>query len=112
MLRYTGNPVLADIGRYLCDRIKTHFKNKSLPISLKYLDPTYTIRACPANATDAIYCNLLGQHAVHAAFAGYTNVSVGLINNCYAYLPIPEVIKETGNIDPRGRRYWISIYLF
>ena len=31
--------------------------------------------------------------AVHAAFAGYTGLTVGLVNTHYVYLPIPVVIS-------------------
>lgn len=35
----------------------------------RYIDPTYMIRAVPANAFDSIYCSVLAQMAVHAALA-------------------------------------------
>lgn len=31
---------------------------------VKYIDPTYMIRACRANASDGILCTVLGQNAV------------------------------------------------
>jgi hypothetical protein len=31
---------------------------------VKYIDPTYMVRACRANASDAILCTVLGQNAV------------------------------------------------
>ena len=36
---------------------------------------------------------MLAHNAVHAAFAGYTGVTVGLVNTHYVYLPIPVVIQ-------------------
>jgi 6-phosphofructokinase len=36
---------------------------------------------------------VLAHNAVHAAFAGYTGVTVGLVNTHYVYLPIPVVIQ-------------------
>jgi 6-phosphofructokinase 1 len=65
-----------------------------LGVDVKYIDPTYMVRACPTNASDAIYCSILGQNAVHAAFAGYSGATVGLCNGHYVYLPIPPVIKS------------------
>lgn len=41
-------------------------------------------------------CNdvqILGQGAVHGAFAGYTGFTVGLVNTHYVYLPIPVIIQ-------------------
>lgn len=35
-----------------------------LPADVKYIDPTYMIRACRANASDGILCAVLGQNAV------------------------------------------------
>lgn len=37
---------------------------------IKYIDPTYMIRAIPTTTNDRVYCKVLGQGAVHAAFAG------------------------------------------
>ncbi len=37
---------------------------------LKYIDPTYMIRAITTTSTDRIYCKILAHNAVHAAFAG------------------------------------------
>ena len=58
-----------------------------------YIDPTYMIRAIPTNTQDHIYCTVLGQSAVHGAFAGFTGFTVGLVNTHYTYLPIPAIIQ-------------------
>lgn len=39
-----------------------------LPADVKYIDPTYMIRACRANASDGILCTVLGQNAVSITF--------------------------------------------
>ena len=39
---------------------------------------------------------VLGQGAVHGAFAGYTGFTVGLVNTHYVYLPIPVIIQVRG----------------
>ena len=36
---------------------------------------------------------VLGQGAVHGAFAGFTGFTVGLVNTHYVYLPIPVIIQ-------------------
>ncbi len=51
------------------------------------------IRAIPPTTNDRIYCKVLGQGAVHGAFAGFTGCTVGLVNTHYVYLPIPVIIQ-------------------
>jgi 6-phosphofructokinase 1 len=52
----SGNPVLPDIGDILKKEIKEFGKENGVDITLKYLDPTYMIRGCPANTFDINYC--------------------------------------------------------
>lgn len=47
---------------------------------------------------------VLGQGAVHGAFAGFTGFTVGLVNTHYVYLPIPVIIQDTRKVDPKVRR--------
>lgn len=98
----SGNIKLADIGIFLRDFIKKHFKKIGMELNLRYIDPSYIIRSVPANAHDSIYCNVLGQNAVHAAMAGKTNMLVGRWNNIYTHVPIPVAISERKVIDPKG----------
>ena len=74
----SGNPVLSDVGSLLRTSIVDYFHGK-MPISIKYIDPSYIIRSVPANANDRVYCGFLGQHAVHAAMAGRTEMVVAKI---------------------------------
>ncbi|GFH19680.1 PFK domain-containing protein, partial [Haematococcus lacustris] len=98
----SGNPILADIGPFLRSGFKKYFKGEA---DIKYIDPTYMIRAIPTTANDRVYCTVLGQGAVHAAFAGYTDITVGLINTHYVYLPISTVIQAPRRVNPKGRRW-------
>jgi len=66
----SGNRKLNDIGRFLGDKLIEHNKALKRPVNLKYIDPSYIIRAMPASPTDAIFCRRLGENAVHAALAG------------------------------------------
>jgi len=43
---------------------KKYFKEVGVHADLKYIDPTYMIRAIRANASDGILCTVLGQNAV------------------------------------------------
>ncbi len=65
-----------DIGRFLKDKVAAYFSEKGRKkVDLKYIDPTYMIRAVETNTSDKIYCYVLAQGAVHAAFAGKTATS-------------------------------------
>ncbi len=70
---------------------------------IKYIDPSYIIRSIPTTSNDRIYCKILAHNAVHAAFAGYTGITVGLVNTHYCYLPIPVVIQAPRRVGERGR---------
>ncbi|KAM7511330.1 hypothetical protein LguiB_010205 [Lonicera macranthoides] len=101
----SGNVIFADFGVHFQQQIKRHFKEINVPADLKYIDPTYMIRACRANASDAKLCTVLGQNAVHGAFAGYSGITVGICNTHYVYLPIPEVIASPRYVDPNSRMW-------
>lgn len=62
-------------------------------------------RSIPTTSNDRIYCKILAHNAVHAAFAGYTGITVGLVNTHYVYLPIPVIIQAPRRVDPRGKMW-------
>jgi len=97
-----GNLKLVDVGTYLRDRIQKYFDEKKIEINLKYIDPSYMIRSAPANPADSIYCERLGNAAVHAAMAGKTKLIIGLVNNEFVHLPISAVISSRNKVDPEG----------
>jgi 6-phosphofructokinase 1 len=97
-----GNLKMADVGTYLRDRILKHFEEQKMEINLKYIDPSYAIRSAPANPNDSIYCERLGNAAVHAAMAGKTKLIIGLVNNEFVHLPIKAVISHRNHVDPEG----------
>jgi 6-phosphofructokinase 1 len=97
-----GNLKMADVGTYLRDRITKYFDEKKIEINLKYIDPSYIIRSAPANPADSIYCERLGNAAVHAAMAGKTKLIIGLVNNEFVHLPIKAVIASRNHVDPEG----------
>ncbi|KAI3902735.1 hypothetical protein MKW92_051608 [Papaver armeniacum] len=100
-----GNFMFKDIGVHIRQETKKFFKDTGAPADMKYIDPTYMIRACRANASDGILCTVLGQNAVHGAFAGYSGITVGICNTHYVYLPIPEVISYPKQVDPNSRMW-------
>lgn len=84
----SGNVLKKDIGEFLRKRITDHFKEIGRIASVKYFDPSYTIRSVPAKGTDAIRCYLLARNAVHAAMAGRTDCVVGNQDDYYTLVPI------------------------
>lgn len=98
----SGNRKLGDIGVYLRDRIAAHFAREQREITLKYIDPSYIIRAAPANPTDAIYCARLGANAVHAAMAGRTACLVGLVNHRLVHVPIALATQHRNRVHPES----------
>jgi 6-phosphofructokinase 1 len=99
----SGNVRYGDIGVYLRDRIKAHFKKIGREISLKYIDPSYLIRSVPATAHDSAFCLLLGQNAVHAGMSGKTNMVVGYWKGDFTHVPILSAVSKKKRIDPDGR---------
>ncbi len=104
----SGNIKLADIGLYLRDAISEYFKGKNIPVSVKYIDPSYLIRSAPANPNDSFFCALLGQYAVHAGMAGKTDMIVGQWNNIFTHVPIGVVTSKRNQINPHSR-LWFNV---
>lgn len=105
----SGNKLLQDVGLWISQRIKDHFsKQRKMTINLKYIDPTYMIRAIPSNASDNVYCTLLAQSAVHGAMAGYTGFTVGPVNGRHAYIPFHR-INEQQNMVVITDRMWARL---
>ncbi|XP_010688378.2 ATP-dependent 6-phosphofructokinase 6 [Beta vulgaris subsp. vulgaris] len=94
----SGNKVFKDVGLWLSHMIKEHFAKTKLNITLKYIDPTYMIRAVPANASDNVYCTILAQSAIHGAMAGYTGYTVGPVNGRQCYIPFYRIIEKPNKV--------------
>ncbi|MBN2688794.1 MAG: ATP-dependent 6-phosphofructokinase [Deltaproteobacteria bacterium] len=103
----SGNVRLNDIGVLMKDRIEHYFARTDTEINLKYIDPSYTIRSVASNASDSLYCAVLGQCAVHAGMAGKTGMVVGLYRNEYVHLPIRAVTTRK-KVDPDGN-LWMRV---
>ncbi len=104
----SGNKKLADIGVFLKEKIIAHFSEIGLEMTLKYIDPSYTIRSQPANPHDTTFCLSLGQNAAHAGMAGRTNMVVGFWNHQFVHVPIKLATSSRKKIDPVGR-LWSSV---
>jgi 6-phosphofructokinase 1 len=104
----SGNRKLGDIGVFLKEAISSHFRAKDLAVSVKYVDPSYTIRSAPATADDSVFCFQLAEHAVHAAMAGRTGMVVGLWNGRFVHVPVEKSVSARKQIDPCGS-LWQSV---
>jgi 6-phosphofructokinase 1 len=116
----TGDGEKKDIGEYLKRRISQHFKKTGRESSVKYFDPSYTIRSVPARGTDAIKCYMLARSAVHAAMAGRTNCVVGNQEDWYTLVPIKLATIERQRValnsdlwhavlDATGQNYYFGL---
>ncbi|MBQ0052598.1 MAG: ATP-dependent 6-phosphofructokinase [Treponema sp.] len=98
----SGNKKLSDIGVYLCNKINEYFANKNIHVNLKYVDPSYQVRSSVTTANDSIYCERLGNNAVHAAMAGKTKCVVGLVHDKFVIIPTTMVTRKRNMVDPEG----------
>ncbi len=99
----SGNVRLGDVGLYLKEQINAHFKNIGIDITLKYIDPSYTIRSVRANPYDSYFCLNLGHNAAHAGMGGLTNMLIGYWNGQFTHVPISLAVSARKRIHPSGR---------
>ena len=104
----SGNIKLKDIGIFLKDKIASYFMSKNMDVSLKFIDPSYTIRSLPANASDAVFCSFLGRDAVHAGMAGKTELLIGRWNNYFVHLPMSASAGKRKQVNPK-EKLWLSV---
>ncbi len=104
----SGNKKLGDIGLFLETTITEYFEKRNLPITVKYIDPSYIIRSAPATPDDSVLCFQLAENAVHAAISGRTGMVVGIWNAHFVHIPIQLSIRERKKIDPSGL-LWQSV---
>jgi len=84
----SGNEKMGDVGPFLKGAIEAHFKKASKMVSIKYFDPSYSVRSVPANSDDSIFCWNLSRQAVYGAMAGYTEFCVGFWHGYSTYVPL------------------------
>jgi 6-phosphofructokinase 1 len=104
----SGNRKLADIGKFLERAITDHFRERKLPISVKYFDPSYYIRSCPANTVDSLLCEQLARRAAHAAMAGKTDVLIGLAHMEFVHVPLGLSVGQKKRLSPESD-WWTSV---
>lgn len=95
----SGNKKLPDIGTFLVKEIKKYFSTKPYEVNVKYIDPSYIIRAAPANPNDSIYCYRLGNMAVHAAMSGRTEVLISRLHHQFVHIPISLAVSRRNVVN-------------
>jgi 6-phosphofructokinase 1 len=104
----SGNRRLGDIGAFLKKRITEHFAGRQIPVQVRYFDPSYHIRSCPANTVDSLLCEQLARNAVHAAMAGKTDVMIGLWHGDFIHVPLAATIGQSKRLSPESE-WWSSV---
>jgi 6-phosphofructokinase 1 len=106
----SGNPAFLDVGAWLKAELRAWWAEEHAGelLTVKYIDPTYMIRAVPANAADSLYCTLLAHSAIHGAMPGYTWFVPGPINGNYGYIPVEEEAEARNPVDTRDHKWaWV-----
>lgn len=104
----SGNAKLEDIGHFLRDAITAHFKARGVEMIMRYFDPSYQIRGCPANTEDSLICDRMGRHAVHAAMSGRTGLVVSYLNGQFVHVPIDLIAAGGKRLDLDGE-LWSAV---
>jgi len=109
----SGNKLFDDIGPWLAENLKKKLSERldgktkhGDSVYIKYVDPSYMIRAVPPNTADNVYCTQLAHNAVHGAMTGYTNFVVGSLNTRECYVPIPVLANKRNIIDTENQSLW------
>jgi 6-phosphofructokinase 1 len=103
----SGNQIYEDVGIYLRDRFKDHFKETGFKGQVRYIDPSYTVRSLPVTAGDSIFCQNLSHHAVHAAMSGRTQMIIATCHRIFCHIPLDAVVVGRQFVDPHGP-LWLS----
>ncbi|MFW5887957.1 MAG: ATP-dependent 6-phosphofructokinase [Bacteriovoracia bacterium] len=104
----SGNIKLKDIGRFISDNIKVHFKKEKTPLDVKYIDPSYMIRSAPAYPTDSVFTGYLAHYAGDAAMSGKTGLAVGYWKGNYTHLTLSMATSQR-NIISMESELWRSV---
>jgi 6-phosphofructokinase 1 len=104
----SGNPTLGDIGAFLKKQITEHFAERKLPINVRYFDPSYSIRSCPASPYDSLLCEQFARSAVHAAMAGKTDVLIGLHHGDFIHVPLAASVGQKKRMSPEDE-WWSAV---
>jgi 6-phosphofructokinase 1 len=100
----SGNKKLGDIGTYMRDLVTSWMKKHPTANigTVKLIDPSYMIRAVPANTSDASFCVHLATLAVHEAFRGTTDAIIVNWYRNFTVIPIKLATSLRKVVDLHG----------
>ncbi len=104
----SGNIKLKDVGVFLKENVADYFTKREIPVSIKYIDPSYIVRSLPATPADSMYCLQLAHNAVHAAMSGRTGMLVGYWHSSFTHIPIEAAVSKRKMLDTEGD-LWLSV---
>ncbi len=104
----SGNTKLGDIGIFLKEKLKDYLGSRNISTSIKYLDPSYSIRSRAPTPNDSIFCSQLAQMAVHAGMTGRTGLVTGYSNGQFVHLPLELAVLKRKRIDLHSQ-LWYSV---
>ena len=104
----SGNTRLGDVGIYLRDCIVNHFHTRGRDVTLKYIDPSYTIRSVPASPSDSVFCWNMARNAVHAAMAGNTEMIIGRWHGRFVHVPMQLATRGRKQVEVH-EDLWMSV---
>lgn len=104
----SGNRRLGDIGLFLKQQITDHVAQRRLPVNVRYFDPSYHIRSCPASTVDSLLCEQFARNAAHAAMAGKTDVLIGQMHSEFVHVPLPVSVGQKKRLEPESD-WWTSV---
>ena len=94
----SGNAKLGDVGPALKATLQ-----RALPhASVRYIDPSYMIRATTARGADAMYCARLAEDAVHAAMSGRAELLIGRWGGAHVHVPFKLLKGRSKRLDLDG----------
>jgi 6-phosphofructokinase 1 len=104
----SGNRRLGDVGTFLKEQINHHFRRREMHVDVKYFDPSYHIRSCPASVVDSLLCEEFARNAAHAGMAGKTDLLIGLAHSQFIHVPLSASIGQSRRLSPE-HDWWTSV---
>ncbi|KAL7717940.1 6-phosphofructokinase [Entamoeba marina] len=98
----SGNLLHWDAIDFIKTSITNHLNKRNIEHTIKFVDPSYTIRSARCSAADAHFCMCLANAAVHVAMAGITGVVICHHHNNFVNVPISRAIHFVKRVNPQG----------
>jgi 6-phosphofructokinase 1 len=101
----SGNVKFLDVGVWLKNKIEEYLRSKKMEHTVKYIDPSYTIRSAPTVAQDSVFCVMLAHQAAHAALTGKTGMMIGVMNDTVVHVPMERAVVARKKVNVDGLEY-------